>query len=97
MKKIFKSSITRLGPILTPERIIIDDYAVTYTKRNSHLIGVDEVSIPLNRISGVEVNKHIWGASIQINSTGAKSILAKNFTWKDAKRIKEEINRRINL
>jgi hypothetical protein len=95
MKMVFKSSITRLGPILTPERIMIDDNAVTYTKRNSHLIGVDEISIPLNRISGVEVNKHLWGATIFINSTGTKTIIAKNFTWKDAKNVQREINRRI--
>lgn len=92
MRRVFKSSITRLGPILTPERIIIDDVSVTYRRRNQHLIGVDEITIPLSRVSAVEVDKHIWGATIKIIAFGAQSIIADKFTWSDAKEVQRIIN-----
>jgi len=92
MRREFKSSITRLGPILTPERIIIDDVSVTYRRRNQHLIGVDEITIPLSRVSAVEVDKHIWGATIKIIAFGAQSIIADKFTWSDAKEVQRIIN-----
>ena len=92
MRREFKSSITRLGPILTPERIIIDDVSVTYRRRNQHLIGVDEITIPLSRVSAVEVDKHIWGATITIIAFGAQSIIADKFTWSDAKEVQRIIN-----
>jgi len=92
MRREFKSSITRLGPILTPERIIIDDVSVTYRRRNQHLIGVDEITIPLTRVSAVEVDKHIWGATIKIIAFGAQSIIAYKFTWNDAKEVQRIIN-----
>ena len=92
MRREFKSSITRLGPILTPERIIIDDVSVTYRRRNQHLIGVDEITIPLTRVSAVEVDKHIWGATIKIIAFGAQSIIADKFTWSDAKEVQRIIN-----
>ncbi|MDG1655700.1 MAG: hypothetical protein P8H60_00970 [Schleiferiaceae bacterium] len=92
MRREFTSSITRLGPILTPERIIIDDVSVTYRRRNQHLIGVDEITIPLSRVSAVEVDKHIWGATIKIIAFGAQSIIADKFTWSDAKEVQRIIN-----
>ena len=92
MRREFKSSIIRLGPILTPERIIIDDVSVTYRRRNQHLIGVDEITIPLSRVSAVEVDKHIWGATIKIIAFGAQSIIADKFTWSDAKEVQRIIN-----
>ena len=92
MRREFKSSITRLGPILTPERIIIDDVSVTYRRRNQHLIGVDEITIPLSRVSAVEVDKHIWGATIKIIAFGAQSIIADKFTWSDANEVQRIIN-----
>ena len=92
MRREFTSSITRLGPILTPERIIIDDVSVTYRRRNQHLIGVDEITIPLSRVSAVEVDKNIWGATIKIIAFGAQSIIADKFTWSDAKEVQRIIN-----
>lgn len=92
MRKEFVSSITRFGPILTPEKIIIDDSSVTYRRRNSHLIGVDEITIPISRVSAVEIDRQIWGATIKIIAFGAQSIVAKKFTWHDAKEIKRIIN-----
>lgn len=95
MRKEFKSSITRLGPILTPERIIIDDVSVTYRRRNKHLIGVDEITIPLSRVSAVEIDKQIWGATIKIIAFGAQSIIAEKFSWRDAKEVQRIINSKI--
>lgn len=96
MRREFQSSVTRLGSILTPDRLIITDSAVTYRKRNSirasFLLGIDEVSIPISKISAVEVDRHLLGATIRILSTGNKEIEANNFTWNDAQTIQRLIH-----
>jgi len=85
----FKSAITRGGGILTPEHIIISDKSVEWRKRNKVLIGVDSVSIPLDKIASVELNDKVWGVDITIRGFGSNSIFAKNFTKNDARKIKE--------
>lgn len=96
MRREFKSSVTRLGSLLTPDRLVLTDSAVTYKKRNSirtsFLMGFDEVSIPISKISAVEVDRHLLGATIRIISTGTKEIEANNFTWDDALTIQRLIN-----
>ncbi len=95
MNKIFTSSITRLGPILTPHRIVLTDDLFIYKKRNKYLIGVDSTSIPYERISSIEIDKDIWGAAIVITTFGGEEIIAKKFSWKDANAIKEIIETKI--
>lgn len=85
----FKSAITRGGGILTPENIIITPIYVIWKKRNKFLIGVDTISVQKDKISSVELNNKIWGVDIIIHSFGGKSIIAKNFTGSDAKKIQE--------
>jgi hypothetical protein len=84
----FKSAITRGGAILAPEHIIVNGKTVTWRKRNKILIGVDSISIPLDKISSVELDDKVLGVDIKIHSFGGNSILAKCFTAKDAKKIK---------
>ena len=84
----FKSAITRGGGILTPERIIINAKTVTWKKRNKMLIGVDSISIALDKISSVELDDKVWGVDITIHSFGGNSIFARCFTAADAKKIK---------
>ena len=85
----FSSAITRGGNVLTPEKIIISTDFITWKKRNKYLIGVDSISIPLDKISGVEIQNKILGADIMIISNGLSKITAKNFTAADAEKIKE--------
>jgi hypothetical protein len=85
----FSSAITRGGNMLTPEKIIISTDYITWKKRNKYLIGVDSISIPRDKLSGVEIQNKIWGVDISITSFGMSGIIAKNFTAADAKKIRE--------
>ncbi|MDD2413302.1 MAG: hypothetical protein PHR79_10370, partial [Bacteroidales bacterium] len=85
---VFKSAITRGGSILIPDRIVISDNTVTYKKRNKHLINVDSISIPISKISSVELDTSIWVTDIIIKSFGASEIVGRKFTKSEAKEIK---------
>ena len=88
MQYEFKSAITRGGGILTPEHLVINKKSVTWKKRNKLLIGVDSISIALDKISSVELDDKVWGVDIKIHSFGGNSIFASCFTAADAKQIK---------
>jgi len=96
MTKEYKSAITRGGGILTPEKIIITYNAVTWKKRNNHLIGIDTKTIPISGIAGIEIDQKIWGANITINSVGQGTIFAKNFSASYARAIKSDIETLMN-
>jgi hypothetical protein len=89
----FQSSITRGGDALTPEKITITDRLVTWSKRNKFLIGVDSISIPLNKIASIELNEKMIGVDITINSSGDTCIIARNFTASDAHEIRKELSK----
>jgi hypothetical protein len=93
----FSSNILLGGSILAPDKIIINNTSVVYKKRNKYLIGTDESSIPFNRISSVEINRKLIQSHVIIYSTGNQKLIAKNFSVSDAKEIKKEIERRINI
>jgi len=88
MQYEFKSAMTRGGGILTPEHILVNERTVTWRKRNKILIGFDSISIPLDKISSVELDDKVWGVDIKIHSFGGNSIFARCFTAADAKKIK---------
>lgn len=87
----FKSAITRGGGILTPDIIIVDNDSVTYKKRNKYLINVDSISVPISKISSVELDTSLWGTDIIIKTFGAGEIIGRKFTKSDAKKIKKLI------
>lgn len=91
---IFKSAITRGGSVLTPDIIIISNKSVTYKKRNKYLINVDSVSIPISKISSVEIDSGLLGTDIIIKSFGAGEIIGKKFIKSDAKEIRRLIQER---
>lgn len=90
----FKSAITRGGGILTPDIIIIDNDSVTYKKRNKYLINVDSISVPISKISSVELDTSLWGTDIIIKTFGAGEIIGNKFTKSDAKQIRKLIQER---
>lgn len=90
----FKSAITRGGGILTPDIIIIDNDSVTYKKRNKYLINVDSITVPISKISSVELNTSLWGTDIIIKTFGAGEIIGNKFTKSDAKQIRKLIQER---
>lgn len=90
----FKSAITRGGGILTPDIIIIDNDSVTYKKRNKYLINVDSITVPISKISSVELDTSLWGTDIIIKTFGAGEIIGKKFTKSDVKQIRKLIQER---
>ncbi len=92
IKKVFRSAITRFGSILTPDILIVTNDQVTYRKRNKTLVNVDSVSIPVSKISSVEIDTSLLGTDIIIKSYGAGKIVCKKFSLSDAKKIKELID-----
>lgn len=90
----FKSAITRGGAILTPDIIVIDNDSVTYKKRNKYLINVDSLTVPISKISSIELDTSIWGTDIRIKTFGAGEIIGLKFTKSDAKKIKKLIQER---
>ncbi|NLA25470.1 MAG: hypothetical protein GX879_10940, partial [Bacteroidales bacterium] len=90
-EKKFKSAITRGGGILTPDIIIINNDSVTYKKRNKYLINVDSISVPISKISSVELDTSLWGTDIIIKTFGEGEIRCHKFTKSDAKKIRKII------
>jgi hypothetical protein len=90
----FKSAITRGGGILTPDIIIIDNDSVTHKKRNKYLINVDSITVPISKISSVELDTSLWGTDIIIKTFGAGEIIGNKFTKSDAKQIRKLIQER---
>jgi hypothetical protein len=90
----FRSAITRGGPILTPEWIIIDEKTVTYRKRNRYLIDFDTITIPISKISSIEVHTGLIGSEIVIKSFGEGEIVTNKFTKSDAHEIKRLLQER---
>ena len=90
----FKSAITRGGGILTPDIIIIDNASVTYKKRNKYLINVDSITVPISKISSVELDTSLWGTDIIIKTFGAGEIIGNKFAKSDAKQIRKLIQER---
>jgi len=90
----FTSAITRGGSVLTPDIIIVDNDSVTYKKRNKYLINVDTITVPISKISSVELDTSLWGTDIIIKTFGAGEIIGKKFTKSDAKEIRSLIQER---
>lgn len=81
--------------MLTPHVIEVLDHFVVYRKRNSNLINVDEISIPISKIAAIELNTSLVGTDVIIKSVGFGEIRAKNFTLSDARQIKKLIEERM--
>ena len=87
----FTSSITRMGPVLTPHRITITSDIVTWRRRNSVLLGVDSTQVKRASITSVDIVDNVIGCDIVIHAQGHPNIIATNFSSSDAKRIRELI------
>ena len=58
------------------------------------LINFDTITIPLSKISSVEVHSGLLGSEIKITSYGESEIIANKFTKSDAHEIKRLIQER---
>jgi hypothetical protein len=90
----FVSAFTRGGSIITPDIIIIEWDSVTYVKRNKYLINTDSISVPISKISSVEIDTGLLGTDIIIKTFGSGEIIGRRFTKSDARKIKQLIQER---
>lgn len=91
----FSSNILLGGNILTPDKILIDQTGVTYTKRNKYLIGKDVVHLAYQNISSVRIDRKLIDSDIIIAGRGAVEIIAKDFSISDAQKIEKLIRKQL--
>src|SRR5690554_823394 len=73
----------------TPIVLLIDENHIEYRRRNWHLISVDSENLHFRNITGILVDKHLFGATIRIKSTGKDSLIVHGFWKKQANEIKD--------
>lgn len=73
-----------------PNVIITNDRFVEYKKRNWHLISVDTQTFHFQNVVGIDVDKHLFGASLKIVTSGSDKIFVHGFSKKRANAIKQE-------
>ena len=88
----FTSDISRLGPILTPYILEIDDNFVRFSKRNKNLINKDVTTISIDKISSININTSILGTTLTIYSFGNMTIIVKKMNLKDAQKAESILN-----
>jgi len=88
----FTSDITRLGPILTPYVLEIDDHYVRYSKRNKNLLNKDRITMAIETITSVEVNASLLGTTLIINGFNDRPIVIHSMNIQDAYLAQRVIN-----
>ena len=73
----------------TPDMLVINDHMIEHKKRNWYLISVNTQSYHFQNIIGIDVDKHILGASLVINTTGTAKIYVHGFSKGTASEIRE--------
>jgi len=71
----------------TPNIINIYPERIEYRRRNWHLISVDTENLHFYKITGISIDKHIFGATLSIKSTGNDPINVNGFWKSTAKKI----------
>ncbi len=80
----------------TPNVIAMDENELEFRKRNWHLFSVDSENLRFENIVGITVDKHLFGATLQIKSSGNDPIIAKGFSKGKADKIKEKASQHIS-
>jgi len=80
----------------TPNIITIDDNHIEYRRRNWYLISVDTENLHFQNVTGISVDKHLFGATLKIKSKGNDSILIHGFWKKKANKIKDICSKQIS-
>lgn len=73
------------GNAMLPDKLIITDDCVIY--RKGRVIGYKEITIKLNSIGSVSLDKHLLFADIVIETNGGRTITARGFSRSDANMI----------
>jgi hypothetical protein len=73
----------------TPNLLTIDENRVEFERRNWHMISVDTETLDFQNITGITVDKKIFGATLNFKSTGSDPIIVNGFGKKDADKIRK--------
>lgn len=73
---------------LTPNVVVVNNDFIEYRRRNWHLISVDTQTLVISDVVGVDVDKHIIGATIRIRTSGGYGVTVKGFSKRQADRVK---------
>lgn len=88
MERVFKTATTRSGNLLTPDVITVTDRFVYWEKRNTYLIGKESKTIPVDKISTIDIHNKGFGTDVTINSNGEGVIYVHDLTISDARELK---------
>jgi hypothetical protein len=67
--------------------LTVTENFVELKKRNWHLVSVDSKKFHFQNVAGLDVDKHLFGATIIIETTGSKSIRINGLSKKTANKI----------
>lgn len=81
----------------TPNIIHINDHDIEYRRRNWYLISVDTQTYHFQYIVGIDVDKHLFGATLIIRTTGNAVIYVQGFPKKRANEIRELCRKYISM
>jgi hypothetical protein len=73
---------------LTPNIIVINNDFIEYRRRNWYLISVDTQTLYLGDVIGIDIDKHLIGATIRIRTSGG-SVVVKGFSKGQAGQVKD--------
>lgn len=73
----------------TPNVIVVDNQFIEYRRRNWYLISVDSKTFHFNNVIGIEVDKHLIGATIRFVTAGHSNIKIIGFSKSQADQIKD--------
>jgi len=74
---------------LTPNVVVVNNDFIEYRRRNWYLISVDTQTLGISDIIGVDVDKHLIGATIRIRTSGGTGVIVKGFSKGQADRVKD--------
>ena len=80
-----------------PNIIVINNHFIEYKKRNWHLISVDTQTFHFQSVVGIDVDKHLIGATLKIVTSGVDKIYVSGFSKKTANKIKQVCSEFISL
>lgn len=80
-----------------PNIIVVNNHFVEYKKRNWHLISVDTQTFHFQNVVGIDVDKHLIGASLRIVTSGSDKIYVHGFSKETANQIKQDCTKFISM
>jgi hypothetical protein len=87
----FTNDWKRGGNVLLQEHIYVNDDEVTWEKKKTLLYGKDSTTIPIDKVSQVQLETSLIGTDIIIRGKGFGKIKGTNFKKSDAKKIESLI------